>query len=393
MSEKRDYYEVLGVSKDADDLTIKKAYRNLAKKYHPDVNPGNAEAEVKFKEVNEAYAVLSDADKRAKYDAYGHAAFDPTAGGGGYSGGYSDFGDLNDILNNMFGGAFGGFGGGFGGGSRQRRNPNVRGEDVEISITLSFEEAAFGVEKEIKYPIIAKCSSCSGSGSADGSQPTTCPDCHGSGYVRVVRNFAGIQMQNQVPCNRCGGSGTVISNPCSSCRGKGYVKTQVTQKVRIPAGINNGERFIMRGKGDHGRGAGPAGDLIINIVVRPHKLFKRNGYNLYCEVPITVTQAILGAEIEIPGLDGNPIKYEIPEGTQPGSVFTIKDKGVVYVNSPSRYGDLIVTVNVEIPKGLSDKQKDLIREFDNATGTSHYSKPGGFFKRIFDRDKDKNKNN
>ena len=389
MADKRDYYEVLGVSKDADDSTIKKAYRNLAKKYHPDMNPGNAEAELKFKEVNEAYEVLSDPDKKAKYDAYGHAAFDPSAGGG-YSGGYSGFGDINDILN-MFGGAFGGFGG-FGGGSSQRRNPNVRGNDVEVGLTLTFEEAAFGVEKEIKYPIISKCSACSGTGSADGTRATSCPDCHGTGYVNVVQNFGGIRIQNQAQCNRCGGSGTIISNPCSACRGKGYIRTQVTQKVRIPAGINNGERFVMRGKGDHGRGSGPAGDLIITISVRSHKYFKRNGYNLLCEFPITVSQAILGAEIEIPGLDGNAIKYEIPEGTQPGTIFTIKDKGISYVNNPSRKGDLIVTVNVEIPKGLTEKQKGIIKEFDKETGSTHYSKLAGFFKRIFDRDKDKFKN-
>lgn len=381
MAEKRDYYEVLGVDKKADADTIKKAYRSLAKKYHPDMNPGDAEAEKNFKEVNEAYEILSDPDKKAKYDAYGHAAFDPSMGGGGgaYSGGFSDFGDLGDIFGNIFGG-FGGFGGSSG---QSRRNPNKRGDDVGVSITLNFEEAAFGCKKDVKYQRIQKCSKCSGSGTSDGSQPTTCPDCHGSGQKRVVNNFGGLQFQQTVVCDKCRGTGKIITNPCSSCKGTGYIRSTVTETVNIPAGSNDGGRFILRGKGDSGRGSGQSGDLIIEIRVRSHSMFKRSGNNLYCDIPITVTQAILGAEIDVPLLEGGAVKYTIPEGTQPGTSFTVKDKGIPFVNTPSKRGNLIFTVNVEIPRGLSEKQKNIVREFDSTATNSNYSKKSGFFKRIF----------
>lgn len=381
MADKRDYYEVLGVDKNANDDTIKKAYRTLAKKYHPDMNPGNAEAEQKFKEINEAFDVLSNPEKRSKYDAYGHAAFDPTAGGGYQNADFSGFGDIFSGFGDIFGNIFGG-GSGYGS-SQSRRNPNTRGEDVEMRISLTFEETATGAQREIKYKRVTKCPKCGGTGSADGSQPKTCPDCRGSGVKRVVKNLGGMQFQQTVECQRCHGAGTVIDNPCPNCKGSGYVETATSVTANIPAGLNDGERYILRGKGHDGHGTGPAGDLILYIRLLPHNVFKRNGNNIYCEVPITVTQAILGAEIDVPILGGGTVKYNIPEGTQQGTSFTLNGYGIPYVNTPSRKGNLIFTVNIEIPRGLSEKQKALLREFDGTATPSNYSKRNGFFKRIF----------
>ena len=380
MADKRDYYEVLGVNKGAGDAEIKKAYRSLAKKYHPDVNPGNKEAEAKFKEINEAYDVLSDADKKAKYDQFGHAAFDPSMGGGGAGfggfGGFSDFGDIGDIFGSFFGGGFGS--------SASRRNAPMAGDDIAVRITISFEEAAFGTKKEISYNRVQKCSDCAGSGAAKGTKAETCTACGGSGQRRVIQRMGGMQFQTTATCDACRGTGKIIKTPCSNCRGTGYVRVSKKLDVSIPAGINDGERIALRGQGSDGRNGGPAGDLIISVNVKKHSIFTREGYHLYCDLPLTVAEATLGAEITVPTLEGNQT-YTIPEGTQPGTSFTLKQKGVPYVNNPNRRGDLIFTVNVEIPKGLSEKQKEHMRAFAESCGESNYAKSTGFFKRIFDK--------
>ena len=382
MAEKRDYYEVLGVSKGADEASIKKAYRTLAKKYHPDLNPGNAEAEAKFKEVNEAYDVLSDADKKAKYDQFGHAAFDPTAGGGGYGGsygGFGDFGDIGDIFSSFFGG-------GFGGSSGQRRNAPTRGEDIAVRITVSFEEAAFGAKKDVSFNRIQKCSDCGGSGAAKGTHAETCKVCGGSGQRRVTQRIGGMAFQSTTTCDACRGAGKTIKTPCTECNGKGYVKVNKKLSVNIPAGIDDGERIALRGQGCDGRNGGPAGDLIITVSIKKHSIFERDGYNIYCDVPITVTEAMLGATIDVPTLEGNQ-KFEIPDGTQPGTKFTMKQKGIPFINNSNRRGDLIFTVNVEIPRGLNKEQKERMIAFAESCKESNYTKKQSFFKRIFDKDK------
>ncbi len=377
MADKRDFYEVLGLDKSADDGAIKKAYRQLAKKYHPDLNPGDKEAEEKFKEVNEAYAVLSDPEKKSKYDQFGHAAFDPASGGfgGGGFGGFGDFGDISDIFGSFFGGGFGG------GGSSRRRNAPIPGEDIGVRVNVTFEEAAFGVKKEITYNRIQRCDECSGSGAAKGTSAETCSNCHGSGQVRINQRLGGMAFQTTQSCSACRGAGKIIKTPCSNCRGTGYVKVSKKLEVAIPAGIDDGERIALRGEGSDGRNGGASGDLIIQVMVKRHSIFERDGYNIYCDVPITVAEATLGAEIEVPTLEGN-VKYKIPEGTQPDTEFTLKQKGISYVNS-SRKGDLIFRVVVEIPKNLSEKQKEKMREFAESCGESNYAKRSGFFKKIF----------
>ncbi len=382
MADKRDYYEVLGVDKNADDAAIKKAYRNLAKKYHPDMNPGDKTAEEKFKEVNEAYGVLSDAEKKAKYDQFGHAAFDPSMGGGGGAGfggfgGFSDFGDIGDIFGSFFGG-------GFGGGSSRRRNPNApqRGDDISLRLTVTFEEAAFGTKKDITYTRIASCSHCKGTGAQGGTGAETCPDCHGSGQKVVVQRMGGMSFQSTGICDKCRGTGKIIKNPCDKCRGTGNMRENKKLTVTIPAGIDNGERIALRGMGCDGKNGGPTGDLIITVSVRDHAIFERDGFNIYCEVPITVAEATLGAEINIPSLDGE-LKYTIPEGTQPGTSFTVKGKGITVPRTQNRRGDLIFVVNVEIPRSLNDKQRAAMQAFADSCGKSNYTKKEGFFKRIF----------
>ena len=376
----RDYYEVLGVSKTATDDEIKKAYRSLAKKYHPDMNPGDSEAEARFKEVNEAYDVLSDSDKRAKYDQYGHAAFDPSAGGGagfGGFGGFGDFGDIGDIFGSFFGG-------GFGGSSSRRANAPTRGEDVSARVTISFEEAVFGVKKDVSFSKIQRCADCGGNGAAKGTQPETCKSCGGSGQKRITQRLGGMSFQSTTTCNECRGTGKIIKNPCQNCRGTGYIKLNKKLAVSIPAGIDDGERIASRAQGCDGRNGGPAGDLIISVIVKPHPIFERDGYNLYCEVPITVAEATLGAEIDVPTLEGNQ-KFNIPEGTQPGTRFTLRQKGVPYVNNSGRRGDIIFSVIIEVPRGLNETQKEKMREFADACGENNYSKKSGFFKRMFDK--------
>ena len=380
MAEKRDYYEVLGVQKGADAGSIKRACYQLAKKYHPDANPGDKEAEERFKEVNEAYEVLSDPDKRAKYDQFGHAAFDPGAGGSGFEGGFGgfggfgDFGDLGDILGGMFGGAFGG--------GRARRNGPVQGDDIAVGVTVTFEEAAFGVKKDVSYNRICRCPDCKGSGARPGTQATTCTACGGSGQVRRVQRMGGMAFQTTGTCEACRGTGRIIKEPCQKCRGSGLTRESKRLTVSIPAGIDNGQRIALSGQGNDGRNGGPSGDLIITVSVRRHPLFERDGYNLLCEVPLTVAEATLGAEIKVPTLEGE-VGFTIPEGTQPGTTFTLRGKGIPYINNSNRRGDLIFTVSVEIPRGLSEKQKEAMKAFADSCGEVNYAKHKQFFKKLF----------
>ena len=379
MADKKDYYEVLGINKGASADEIKKAYRALAKKYHPDMNPGDKDAEVKFKEVNEAYAVLSDEEKKRIYDQYGHAGLDGSAGfggagAGGFSGGFSnfDFGDIGDIFSSFFGG-------GASSGSSSRRNGPIRGEDIAYRITLSFEEAAFGCKKDISYNRIERCSDCGGSGAEKGTSAETCPQCHGTGQIRVTQKTMLGMMQTTRPCDACRGTGKIIKTPCKNCNGKGYVKVTKKLSISIPAGIDDGERVGVTGQGNEGRNGGSAGDLVIVVNVRPHSIFKRDGYNLYCEVPITYSEAALGAELSIPTLEGD-VKYTIPEGTQTGTRFTIRGSGIQIPRS-QRKGDLIFTVNVEVPKNLNENQKELLRQFAESCGEKNTPKRRSFFKR------------
>lgn len=380
MAEK-DLYEILGVDKNADADTVKRAYRKLAMKYHPDHNPGDAEAEKKFKEVNEAYSVLSDPQKKENYDRFGNPD-GPMGGGfggdGGYSGGFGDFGDLGDIFSSIFGGGFGG--------GQTRRNGPQKGQDVQTRLTISFEEAVFGCKKDVSYARLHKCPNCKGSGAEPGTSAETCPDCKGSGQRVTVQRMGGMAFQSKTTCEKCAGTGKYIKTPCQKCRGAGLERETRNLSVNIPAGIDDGERIALRGQGCDGKNGGPAGDLLIQLTVRSHNFFKRDGYNIYCEVPITVADATLGAEIDVPTLEGTE-KHTISEGTQPGTTFTMRGKGVPYVNnSNGRRGDLIFTVNVEIPKGLDKKQKEAMRAFADACGDKHYAKKSKFFK-LFDKDK------
>lgn len=370
MAEDRDYYEVLGIDKSADAETIKRAYRQQAKKYHPDLHPGDAAAEKCFKEVNEAYSILSDPEKKAQYDQYGKAAFDQTGGGasGGFQGGFTDFGDLGDIFGSIFGGGFGG---------TQRRTGPQRGDDVQTRLVLTFEEAAFGCKKEVSYTRLHKCPACSGSGAAAGTSAETCPTCRGTGQRVTVQRMGGMSFQSKTVCDKCRGTGKFIKTPCENCRGTGLDREKRTLTVTVPAGIDDGERIALRGQGCEGKNGGAAGDLIIQVNVRAHSIFRREGYDVFCEVPLTVAEATLGAEIEVPTLEGTT-KYTISEGTQPGTSFTLRGKGIPYVNTANRRGDLTFTVNVEIPKGLNEKQKEAMRSFADACGEKNYTKKSKF---------------
>ncbi len=373
MADKRDYYEVLGVSKSATDDEIKKAYRSLAKKYHPDLHPGDKEAEAKFKEVNEAYAVLSDADKKNKYDQYGHAAFDPSMGGGsgfgGFGGGFGDF-DFGDIFSSFFGG----------GGSSSERRGQIDGEDIYTRVSISFEEAVFGCKKEISFARIEACEECGGSGAEKGTKPETCQTCKGTGRVTVRQQTMLGYMQSQRACQNCRGTGKIIKTPCKNCNSKGYVRVPKKLEVSIPQGIDSYQKIILRGQGSAGRNGGMNGDLIIEVTVKEHSIFTREGNNIFCEVPISFTEAALGAEIDIPTLEGKTEKFTIPEGTQSGSDFTLRGKGIANVNS-RRKGDLIITVVVETPRNLSSEQKKLLSEFAKTLGESPKKK--SFFEKLF----------
>ena len=383
MADKRDYYEVLGVEKGATDDEIKKAYRKMAKQYHPDLNPDDKTAESKFKEVGEAYEVLSDKQKRARYDQFGHAGVDPSYGGG--QGGYEryqqyahgDFGDFNDI----FGDIFSGFG--FGG-STKTRNPNgpIRGNDVQVRIQLSFMEAVKGCKKEIPVQRLERCAECSGTGAKAGTTPDVCPECGGSGQVRVQQRSPFGVIQTVKACSRCGGKGKVINDPCKACNGMGRVRHSRKITVDIPAGIDNGQTFVVRGQGDDGVNGGPTGDLNVTVIVKEDPIFRREGFDVWVDIPVTYSQAVLGDEIVVPTVDGK-VSYNIPEGTQPGTTFRLRNKGIQYVNGRGR-GDQYVRVNIEVPTNLSGKQKDMLREFEASTGDKNYVKRKTFFDKIKD---------
>lgn len=373
MADKRDYYEVLGLDKNASDDAIKKAYRQLAKKYHPDLNPGDKEAEAHFKEVGEAYEVLSDPEKKARYDQYGHAGVDPNFGAGGFDGSV-DFGDIGDIFSSIFGGGFGG------GGHRQNANPPRRGSDAAASVIISFEEAAKGCKKQVSVQRITPCGDCGGSGAKKGTSPKSCPDCGGSGQVsRQQRTPFGV-MQTQSTCPRCQGRGKIIETPCPSCGGQGRVRRPETVGVNIPAGIDDGQVINIPGKGNAGVNGGPAGDLQIQVTVRPHPLFERDGFHIWYELPITYAQAVLGAEVDIPTLDGR-MSFSVKPGTQPGDILRVKGKGIPYLSGRG-VGDLLLKIVVEVPKNLTSEQEKLLRAFDESTGDKNYQKRKSFFDKI-----------
>ena len=375
---KRDYYEVLGVEKSASAEEIKKAYRKKAMQFHPDRNPGDKTAEEKFKEVGEAYEVLSDDDKRARYDQFGFQGVDPNFGGGagfdGGFGGFGGFGDFGDIFGEFFGG----------GSSRRASNQNAprRGENVGARLELTFEEAAFGCEKEVAAQRIENCATCSGSGSADGAVET-CSQCHGSGEVRTVQNFMGMHMQSSTVCPTCNGRGKIIKTPCNTCKGKGKVRRTQKIKVKIPAGVDDGQSVRVRGEGCVGSNGGPNGDLLVEIYIKKHPIFARQNADVYCEVPITFTQAALGAEIEVPTLDGK-VKYDLPEGTQTGKSFMLTGKGIPFVNNPKRRGNQYFTVVVETPTKLTKEQKELLRKLDETMDGSGTPKRKKFFDTVKD---------
>jgi len=371
MADKRDYYETLGVGKSATDSELKSAYRKLAKQYHPDANPGDSKAEDKFKELSEAYAVLSDGDKRAAYDQYGHAAFDPASGGGGGGGFYGNVNfDMHDIFNSFFGdGGFDIFGGG-----RSRRNGPRRGADLQMRMQIKFEEAVFGATKEVQLQVNENCDTCKGSGAKPGTHPENCKECGGSGQVRAVQQTLLGSMTTVRDCPACKGQGRVIKEPCSSCRGTGKTRVTKTLNITVPKGIDTGQSIRLAGKGEPGEKGGSDGDLLITMVISPHKLFTRQGNNLYLDVPITFVQATLGDEISVPLLDGSEEKYSIKAGTQPGTVVSIKGKGVPSVRNNRNVGDLVVTLNVTVPTGLNEKQKEHLRAFNEVMGDDYNKK-------------------
>lgn len=354
---KRDYYEVLGISRNATQDEIKKAYRQMARKYHPDVNREDKNAAEKFKEINDAYEVLSDPQKREIYDHYGHDAFDPTKNAGAGAGGFGGFGfgqdGFSDIFDMFFGGGMTG--------SRRRTGPR-RGADREIRLDISFEDAVFGQEKEIEITRMEKCEHCKGNGAEPGTKITTCPSCKGTGQVRSVQSTPFGRFETVRTCSRCNGEGKVVQTPCSVCKGTGQVRKNRRINVRIPAGIDNGSRLRMSGEGEPGQNGGPPGDLYITVIVRPHPHFEREGNNLITKVDIDFVQAALGAEIEIALLGGGKQTVKIPEGIQPGDILTIKGKGIPFLHS-HRFGDLKIIVNVKIPTRLTRKQKELLLQF------------------------------
>ena len=387
MAGKRDYYEVLGVNKNATDEELKKAYRKLAKKYHPDANPDNKEeAEAKFKEVNEAYENLSDPQKRRMYDQFGHDGPQGFGGGqgpfgqGGYysyssSGfnGFDDFGDLGDIFSSFFGGGFGGKS------SSRKQNGPRKGADLNLRMEITFEQAFLGVEKEITVTRNETCDNCHGTGAKPGTSVTKCTMCNGTGQVTQVQNTILGQMQTRRTCPECHGTGEIIKEPCEICHGRGTVRKQPRIKVKIPAGIDDNQTVVLRGEGEPGEKGGPKGDLYITVRIRKHNIFTRNGNNVMCEVPITITQATLGADLEIPMVDGTKVEYKIPDGTQTGTKFVIRNKGFKSVNSSS-VGDFIFTVKVQTPKKLTKEQRDLLVQLAKTMNEQPPIKKRGFFK-------------
>ena len=377
--DKRDYYEVLGIEKGASEAEIKSAFRKMAMKYHPDRNPGDKAAEEKFKEVNEAYSVLSDPDKKEKYDRFGFAGIDPNAGFGG--GGFNGFGGegfgFDDIFN-MFGGGFGGFGGG----SSARRNGPRRGADIQKSMNISFEEAVFGCKKEIRLTKDVVCDECGGTGAAKGTSKKTCPDCGGRGSVVTNQQTPFGTFQSQRTCSRCGGTGSVIEKPCTACNGSGKVRKTVNINVNIPAGVDTDSVIPIRGQGQPGSNGGSVGDLYIVLNVMNSKVFERRGDDLWIDVPITFSQAALGDEIDVPGLN-EKLSCKVPAGTQPGTVLRMKGKGVKNVRS-GRPGDLYVKVSLEVPTKLTSEQKTLIKKFGETKTLEGYSRRKSFSESLKD---------
>ena len=373
MADKRDYYEVLGVQKGASEDELKKAYRKLAKENHPDLHPGDKNCEARFKEINEAYEVLSDPDKRAKYDQFGHAAFDPNQGfGGGGFGGFGDFsgfGGFGDIFGDIFG---------FGGGGGKNSNAPRKGDNLRANLNIKFEEAAFGVKKDVTLTRIEQCPDCKGSGCAAGTTAEVCPDCKGSGQVKTTQRTPFGMMQSNVQCSKCKGRGKIIHSPCQTCRGIGSIRRQHKVNINVPAGIDDGQTISLRGQGNAGLNGGPAGDLLVTILVQPHARFEREGTSILLEQEISFAKAALGAEIEVPTLDGK-VKLTVPEGTQTGTMFRLKGKGVPYLRSTGR-GDQFVTVRVVVPKGLNSNQKEALKAFAESLGETVETK-GIFGKR------------
>ena len=360
---KRDYYEVLGVNKTASEDEIKKAFRQKAKLYHPDLHPDDKEAEEKFKEVNEAYEVLSDPDKKSRYDQFGHAGVDPNfgAGGGGFGGGFGggmDF-DLGDLFGSFFGGAFGG---------GRQANPNAprRGSDTQARVTLSFEEAAKGCKRTVEFNRVELCPECHGSGAAAGTSPETCPDCHGRGQVNVQQRTPFGVVQTSRACSRCGGKGKIVKTPCRKCNGKGAISKKVSVEITVPAGIDDRQVLNIRNEGNSGLNGGPNGDLHVTVLVRPHPFFERDGYDVWCDVNVSFAQAVLGATLEVPTLDGK-VRYELPAGTQPGTVMKLKGRGIQSLNGRGR-GDQLLRIIVNVPKNVNARQKELLKEFDAEFG-------------------------
>lgn len=381
MAEKRDYYEVLGLKKGADAASIKKAFHEMAKKYHPDLHPGDKEAEEHFKEINEAYAVLSDTEKKQLYDQYGHAAFDQTQGGGpngpGGPGGFGGFeGGFNfdDILN-MFTGGFG---------SQGQRERNASGEDIHATMTITLEELVFGTQKEIRYQRLCVCRNCSGSGAKPGTDIRTCSKCHGTGRIKTRRQSMFGYVESVGACDACRGKGKIISTPCEKCRGAGLVKEDTTVNITLSPGTAVGVERRVNTRMGHAGKDGTYGDLYLSIQVAPHNVFKWQGLDLFCEVPITVTDAILGGEIDVPTIAGDFVKYKLPEGVQQGDQFAINGQGIPSSSNKDRRGRLLFRVNIEIPKNLSESQKKIIRQFDGECKDSNYQGKSKFLKSLRD---------
>jgi molecular chaperone DnaJ len=375
--EKRDYYEVLGVARGATEEEVKKAFRKLAMKYHPDKNPDNKESEAKFKEINEAYEVLSDTEKRNLYDQFGHAGVNQNAGGfGGGAGGFGDFGGFEDILSEMFGGGFGGFR------SSGRRSGPVKGADLRVDLTITFEEAAFGVEKNIEFYRTEDCQSCGGTGAESGSKVSTCAQCGGAGEVKFAQRSLFGETISVRQCTTCGGTGKTIDKPCHTCKGKGKVKKKRAIDIKIPAGVTGGNQLTLREEGDLGTKGGPRGDVYVVLRVLNHAVFKRDGNDIFCDVEITYTQAVLGDEIIVPTLDGK-VSYKIPDGTPSGKTFRLKGKGVPVLNGYGR-GDQYVRVIVKIPTKLNDKQKEALKAYAHTMGETLESSKGDkkFFEKV-----------
>ena len=371
MADKRDYYEVLGVEKSASDAELKKAYRKLAKKYHPDVNPGDAEAEAKFKEATEAYTILSDADKRRQYDQYGHAAFEQGGGAGGYGGGFGGFdfngADMGDIFGDLFGGGFGDI---FGGGrSRRADNGPRKGANLRARVNITFEEAVFGCEKELEITLKDECTTCGGTGAKPGTSPVTCTKCNGSGQIVYTQRSMFGMVQNVSTCPECNGSGQMIKEKCPTCYGTGYTSSRKKIQVTVPAGIDNGQSIRIREKGEPGTNGGPRGDLLVEVNVARHPIFQREDVNIFSTAPITYAQAALGGEIRINTVDGE-VAYDIKAGTQTDTRIRLKGKGVPSLRNNSIRGDHYVTLVVQVPTNLNEEAKEALRRFDEACGNA-----------------------